>query len=153
MRSVLLPRHTSSTGIVTLTDAATLADVTRGASMTTPSSQTSPTAPNLIVFGVGDVEAAKTLYSAVLGTEPYVDSPYYVGYRTGDVEIGLDPNAARQGTTSPITYWATHDIHARVEALVAAGATVQRPARDVGGGMLVAVLADADGNLLGLRQA
>ncbi len=118
--------------------------------MTTPST---PTAPSLLVFGVGELDAAKALYTAVLGTEPYVDSPYYVGYRVGEVEIGLDPNAGRQGTTSPITYWATTDVQARVEALVAAGATVRRPPSDVGGGMLVAVLEDADGNLLGLRQA
>ena len=71
--------------------------------MTAPSTPTTPNAPTLIVFGVGDLDAAKTLYSAVLGTQPYVDSPYYVGYRAGDVEVGLDPNAARQGTTAPIT--------------------------------------------------
>ena len=114
---------------------------------------TTPAAPSLIVFGVGDLDSAKSLYTAVLGAEPYTDSPYYVGYRIGDIEIGLDPNAARQGTTTPITYWATDDIDGRTEALVAAGATVRRPAGDVGGGMLVAVLADASGNLIGLRQA
>jgi predicted enzyme related to lactoylglutathione lyase len=122
---------------------------------TTPSTvpSTGPAAPSLVVFGVGDLAVAKALYTAVLGTEPYVDSAYYVGYRVGDVEIGLDPNAARQGTTTPITYWTTDDVEARVAELVAAGATVQRPPADVGGGFLVAVLADADGNLLGLRGA
>jgi predicted enzyme related to lactoylglutathione lyase len=118
----------------------------------TQSTQSTATAPNLVVFGVGDLDAARSLYTAVLGTEPYVDAPYYVGYRVGDLEIGLDPNAARQGTSTPITYWTTDDIEARIAALVAAGATVRRPAGDVGGGLLVAVLADADGNLLGLRQ-
>ena len=119
----------------------------------TQSIPTAPAAPSLVVFGVGDLSAAKTLYTAILSTEPYADAPYYVGYRVGDVEIGLDPNAARQGTTGPITYWTTHDIEGRVDALVAAGATVRRPPSDVGGGMLVAVLADADGNLIGLRGA
>jgi predicted enzyme related to lactoylglutathione lyase len=117
--------------------------------MTTSSTRTA--APSLVVFGVGDLDAARTLYTAVLGTEPYVDTPYYVGYRAGDVEIGLDPNAGRQGTSTPITYWTTDDIHGRVEALVAAGATVQRAPADVGGGLLVAVLTDANGNLIGLR--
>jgi predicted enzyme related to lactoylglutathione lyase len=123
--------------------------------MTTPapSTQTTGTAPSLVVFGVGDLDAARTLYTAVLGVEPYADSPYYVGFRVGDVEIGLDPNAARQGTTTPITYWTTDDIEGRVDALVAAGATVQRPPSDVGAGTLVAVLSDASGNLIGLREA
>ena len=111
------------------------------------------TAPSVIVFPVSDPDAAKSFYTAVLGTEPYAESPYYVGFRAGDVEIGLDPNAARHGTTTPIAYWTTDDIHGRVEALVAVGATVQRPPADVGGGMLVAVLADPNGNLIGLRQA
>jgi predicted enzyme related to lactoylglutathione lyase len=121
--------------------------------MTAPSSTSQISAPSLIVFGVGDLEAARTLYTAVLGADPYVDSPYYVGYRVGAVEVGLDPNAARQGVTTPIAYWTTDDIHGRVDALVAAGATVRRPTSDVGGGKLVAVLADADGNLVGLREA
>lgn len=120
---------------------------------TIPAAPSTPAAPSLIVFGVDDLDAARTLYTAVLGTAPYVDSPYYVGYRVGGIEIGLDPNAARQGTTSPVTYWATDDVAARVEELVAAGAVVRRPPGDVGGGMVVAVLADADGNLLGLRGA
>jgi predicted enzyme related to lactoylglutathione lyase len=125
--------------------------------MTAPST-TSPStalssAPSLVVFPVGDLAAAKALYTAVLGTEPYVDAPYYVGYRVGGVEVGLDPGAAHQGVTTPITYWTTDDIDGRLEALVAAGATVQRPPTDVGGGKLVAVLADAAGNLIGLREA
>ena len=124
----------------------------------TQGTQSSAAAPSLLVFGVGDLTAAKALYTAILGVEAYVDSPYYVGYRVGDVEVGLDPNAARQGATSgpsatgPITYWTTEDLEGRVDALVAAGATVQRPPTDVGGGQRVAVLADASGNLLGLRE-
>lgn len=121
--------------------------------MISQSAQTTAAAPSLIVFGVGDLAAATALYTAILGVEPYVDSPYYVGYRVGDVEIGLDPNAARQGTSTPITYWTTHEIQVRLDALVAAGATVQRAPSDVGGGQLVALLADADGNLIGLREA
>jgi predicted enzyme related to lactoylglutathione lyase len=114
---------------------------------------TTGAAPSVIVFGVDDLGAAKTLYTAVLGVEPYADTPYYVGFHAGDVEIGLDPNAARQGTTAPIAYWTTDDVDARVQALVAAGATVQRPPSDVGGGQVVALLADAAGNPVGLRSA
>ncbi len=121
--------------------------------MTTESTATTASGPVIPVFPVDDLAAAKTLFTALLGTPPYADTPYYVGYRTGTVEIGLDPSGPRQGTAAPIAYWETDDIAGRIEALVAAGATVQRPATDVGGGMLVAVLADATGNLLGLRQA
>ncbi len=47
----------------------------------------------LLVYPVSDVEKAKTFYNAFLGVEPYADSPYYVGYRIGDQEIGLDPHS------------------------------------------------------------
>jgi len=46
----------------------------------------------LIVFPVNDIARAKTLYKALLGAEPYADAPYYVGFKVGDQEIGLDPN-------------------------------------------------------------
>jgi predicted enzyme related to lactoylglutathione lyase len=36
--------------------------------------------------------------------------------------------------------------------VTAAGATVKEPARDVGGGRLVATVTDPDGNVLGLLQ-
>ncbi|MGI3784660.1 MAG: VOC family protein [Janthinobacterium lividum] len=121
--------------------------------MTAPSTRTTALAPSLIVFGVDDLTAATTFYTALLGVEPYADSPYYVGFRTDGVEIGLDPAAARQGTTAPIAYWTTDDLDARVESLVSAGASVLRPASDVGGGQRVALLTDADGNPVGLRSA
>jgi len=36
--------------------------------------------------------------------------------------------------------------------VTAAGASVKEPARDVGGGRLVATVSDPDGNVLGLLQ-
>ena len=44
---------------------------------------------------------------AVMGTDPYVDAAYYVGYRDGDLEVGLDPRGESAG---PIAYWEVDDI-------------------------------------------
>jgi predicted enzyme related to lactoylglutathione lyase len=44
------------------------------------------------------------------------------------------------------------DIEAKLAEVTAAGGTVQEPARDVGGGRIVATVTDADGNVLGLAQ-
>lgn len=60
----------------------------------------------LVVFPVKDIEKAKAFYSTFLGAEPYAESPYYVGYRVGDQEIGLDPNS----TVGPISYIDVQDI-------------------------------------------
>lgn len=106
----------------------------------------------LFVYPVKDLAQAKTLYRALLGVEPYVDGPYYVGFRVGDQEIGLDPHGYNKGMTGPIGYWQVNDIHQSLQLLLDAGAQVQQEVRDVGGGMLIAWVKDADGNITGLRQ-
>jgi predicted enzyme related to lactoylglutathione lyase len=103
-------------------------------------------------YPVKDLAQAKKLYSRLLGVEPYVDSPYYVGFRVGGQEIGLDPNASKMGITGPVPFFEAGDIKSTLQELVASGAQVQQDARDVGGGMLVAYFKDADGNVTGLIQ-
>lgn len=107
----------------------------------------------LFVYPVKDIARAKTLYSKLLGTEPYADSPYYVGFKVGDQEIGLDPNGHSKGMTGPIDYWEVGDIRESVKEFRAAGAQVQQDVRDVGGGKLIALIKDADGNAIGLAQS
>lgn len=105
-----------------------------------------------IIFPVRDVAAAKGIFTELVGAEPYADMPYYVGYRIGEQEIGLDPNGHKTGMTGPIGYWEVDDIKAVIETLSDRGAeTVQEP-RDVGGGKLIARIKDADGNVIGLAQ-
>jgi predicted enzyme related to lactoylglutathione lyase len=105
----------------------------------------------LVVYPVKDLDAAKTLFTALLGTEPYADSPYYVGYRAGDQEIGLDPHGHTK-SAGPIAYWEVPDIKVGVDQLVAAGAEMQQEPKDVGGGKLIALLKDASGNVIGLME-
>ena len=100
----------------------------------------------LIVFPVKDLEKAKTFYNTYLGTEPYVDGAWYVGYKTDDREVGLDPNG-----TAVVSYIDTDDIEASLKALTNAGATVVMEPKDVGGGLLVAQV-EIEGNTMGLRQ-
>jgi predicted enzyme related to lactoylglutathione lyase len=104
------------------------------------------------IYPVRDLSAAKALFGALLAAEPYVDQPYYVGYRVEGQEIGLDPNGHGKGMTGPIGYWPVADISERLERLVAAGAQLHEPAHDVGGGTLIATVIDADGNVVGLVQ-
>ena len=105
-----------------------------------------------VLHPVADLAAAKEVYTALLGLEPQTDSPYYVGYDVGGQHIGLVPGGGPQGMTSPVAYWHVPDIEAKLAEVTAAGATVKDPARDVGGGRLVATVTDPDGNVLGLLQ-
>ncbi|MCO5220901.1 MAG: VOC family protein [Thermomicrobiales bacterium] len=104
--------------------------------------------PALIVLPVSNIGAATSLYRTLLGIDPYYADEYYAGFRTETGEIGLDPNAAVGG---PLPYWDVDDLDATMAALQAHGATVVKEPAEVGGGLTIAVLADADGNPLGLR--
>ena len=101
---------------------------------------------------VSDLATAKPVYAALLGGPPQTDEPYYVGFEAAGQHIGLVPGGGPQGMTSPVTYWHVPDLAAKLAEVTAAGATVKEPARDVGGGRLVATVTDTDGNVLGLLQ-
>ncbi|MFH5878740.1 VOC family protein [Arthrobacter sp. NA-172] len=105
-----------------------------------------------VLHPVSDLAAAKAVYSALLGIQPQADGPYYVGYDAAGQHIGLVPSGGPQAMTSPVAYWHVSDIEAKLAEMTAAGATLKEPARDVGGGRLVATVTDPDGNVLGLLQ-
>jgi predicted enzyme related to lactoylglutathione lyase len=104
----------------------------------------------LFIYPVKDIARAKTLYSKLLGIEPYLDEAYYVGFRVGDQEIGLDPNGHSNGMTAPVGYWLVDDIKKSLQILLDAGAQTQHEVKDVGGGKLIASVKDADSNIIGL---
>ncbi len=105
-----------------------------------------------VLHPVSDLAAAKAVYTALLGIPPQGDAPFYVGYEVAGQQIGLVPNGAQQGMTSPVAYWHVPDIGAKLAEVTAAGATLKEAPRDVGGGRLVATFSDPDGNVLGLIQ-
>jgi predicted enzyme related to lactoylglutathione lyase len=102
----------------------------------------------LIVYPVKDTEKAKAFYGKFLEAEPYVESPYYVGFRVGDLEVGLDPSSK----VGPIAYADVKDIKSSLQAMVKVGAEVVQDVKEVGGGLLIAQVKDVDGNVVGLRQ-
>ena len=105
-----------------------------------------------IVHPVRDLAAAKAIHTALLGTGPHTDEPYYVGFNVGGVEIGLNPRGHEDGMPAPVAFIRVDDLDAAVNEVVAAGATLAGAPRAVGGGTRIATVTDADGNTLGLIQ-
>lgn len=101
----------------------------------------------ILVYPAKDLNAGKALLKAFLGVEPYADTEYYVGYKADNMEVGLDPNGQEV-----IAYTEVEDIKTSLQTLLDAGATTQQDPKDVGGGLLIAQVKDANGNVLGLRQ-
>ena len=105
-----------------------------------------------VLHPVTDLDAAKAVYTALLGVPPTADAPYYVGFDAAGQHIGLVPGGGPQAMSSPVAYWHVPDIEAKLAEVTAAGARLKDPVRDVGGGRLVATFTDPDGNVLGLLQ-
>ena len=105
-----------------------------------------------VLHPVSDLERAKAVYSALLGSAPQADAPYYVGFDVAGQHIGLVPGGGPQHLTTPVAYWHVPDIEATLAEVTAAGGTIKDPASGVGGGRLVATVTDPDGNVLGLIQ-
>jgi predicted enzyme related to lactoylglutathione lyase len=106
-----------------------------------------------VVYPVRDLAAAKALFTMVAGVPPEFDESYYVGWRLGGQDIGLDPHGHRKGMSGPVPYWHVDDIEKSLRALVDAGAEQLQEPKNVGGGMLIASVKDSDGNVIGLVQA
>lgn len=106
------------------------------------------TALQNVIYPVSDLAAATTLYSTLLGTAPAFETPGYVQFSVGGIDVGLAPRGG--GPDTPVAYWKVDDLDAAVAAVVAAGASVVSEPREVGGGRRIAVVADADGNPVGL---
>jgi predicted enzyme related to lactoylglutathione lyase len=100
-----------------------------------------------VVIPVSNLDAVKPVYTALFG-EPHTDQPYYVGYNVDGFEVSLAPGGDAGG---PVAYADVDDLDAAREALLAAGATERSAPRQVAPEARVCVLADADGNPVGLR--
>ena len=106
----------------------------------------SPTIRSLVI-PVSDLDAAKAVYTALLGA-PHADQPYYVGYNVDGFEVSLAPGDVVGG---PVAYADVEDLDVTRATLLAAGATERSAPRQVAPEARVCVLADADGNPIGLR--
>jgi predicted enzyme related to lactoylglutathione lyase len=102
------------------------------------------------IYPAPDLEAAKAWFTRMLGTEPYFDQPFYVGYNVAGYELGLDPDADPElGAQS---YWGVPDAAAAIAELVSLGATVVSDVNDTGEGIRVARVTDPLGNLIGIIE-
>lgn len=103
-----------------------------------------------IIYHAGDLDKAKTWYTALTGITPYFDEPFYVGFDINGFELGLDPDMTgiKEGNHA-VCYWAVEDIQAAVEKAVSLQAIIISPVTNVGGTTQVALVEDPFGNHIG----
>jgi predicted enzyme related to lactoylglutathione lyase len=105
------------------------------------------------IYHVDNLERAKEWYTEVVGTAPYFDEPFYVGFNVGGYELGLDPDMSGvvKGN-SETAYWGVADIEKTFAVLKEIGAEVVSDIRDVGEGIKVASVKDPFGNIFAIIE-
>lgn len=102
-----------------------------------------------VIHSVTDLASARTWWVEVLGTDPYFDEPFYVGFDVAGYELGLMPT---EGAAETVTYWGARDVGVAVAALEGRGAIVRDAIADVGEGIRVATVTTPDGSVIGIIE-
>lgn len=105
-----------------------------------------------VIYPSANLDADKKFWENATGVKAYFDKPYYVGFSINGCELGLDPNAAKEGLKYPIAYWHVKNLADATKQILASGATVNAEAKDVGGGMMMATFKDPTGNIFGVIE-
>jgi predicted enzyme related to lactoylglutathione lyase len=104
-----------------------------------------------VIYRVADLDKAKEFYTKIVGTAPYFDEPFYVGYAVAGYELGLQSiESDNHYIDSVETYWGVEDIHAAYQQLLVDGATPHIEPNEVGGDIWVALVRDPSQNVFGI---
>jgi predicted enzyme related to lactoylglutathione lyase len=101
------------------------------------------------IYQVADLAAAKAWYTTLLGTPPYFDEPFYVGFNIGGYELGLLPSEENAGS---VTYWGVPEADSAYARLLELGASARQPIEDVGGGIRLGTVTAPQGGVLGVIE-
>lgn len=106
-----------------------------------------------VVYHVVELEKAKNWYARVLQSDPYFDTPYYVGFNVGGFELGLHPaESTNDGEGNSVASWGVPLAEAELARLIGLGAAPRRELQEVGEGIKVADVLDPFGNVLGIIE-
>ena len=100
-----------------------------------------------VIYPAPDLQASKEWWAGLLGTAPYFDQPFYVGFDVGGYELGLLPSA--DPADGALTYWGVPDVTAAVSASIVCGATEHAPIAEVGDDIVTATIRTPQGTIVG----
>jgi catechol 2,3-dioxygenase-like lactoylglutathione lyase family enzyme len=100
-----------------------------------------------VIYPVADLAAATTWWTRLLGTEPYFDQPFYVGFAVAGYELGLLPDA--NPADGALTYWGVNSVSEAMAAAIAIGAVEHTAATEVGDSIVTGTVLTATGSIVG----
>jgi catechol 2,3-dioxygenase-like lactoylglutathione lyase family enzyme len=103
-----------------------------------------------VIYPAPDLATARDWFVSLLGTQPYFDEHFYVGFNLGGFEFGLDPGA--DVAKGAISYWGVESASETLEELLTAGATDSSGVVDVGDGLRMATVRLPGGGIFGIIE-
>jgi hypothetical protein len=100
-----------------------------------------------VIYPSPDLGGARAWWTTFLGTGPYFDEPFYVGFEVGGYELGLLPDG--NPSDGALAYWGVDDVASAFETALAQGATVHAPVAEVGGGIVTGSVTNPLGAIVG----
>jgi catechol 2,3-dioxygenase-like lactoylglutathione lyase family enzyme len=91
-----------------------------------------------VIYPAPDIAAARDWFASALGTQPYFDEPFYVGFNLGGYELGLEAGASVED--GPISYWGVDSVDVALAELLEAGAVARGDVLDLGDGLRMATV-------------
>src|ERR1700704_5712353 len=96
-----------------------------------------------VIYPTADLEAAKAWWTGLLGSGPYFDEPFYVGYEIGGYELGALPRG--NPADGALVYWGVADVSAAMADAIASGATEHVAESNVGNDIVTATVRTPQG--------
>lgn len=106
-------------------------------------------------YPVSDIDKARAWYADFLQTEPYFESPQYVGFAIGGFELGLlqaGTSGITAGSNGGYAVWGVDNIEDAVARAKALDMKTLSPIAEVGGGIKTADMEDPFGNRFGFIE-
>jgi hypothetical protein len=100
-----------------------------------------------VIYPVVDLAAATGWWSQLLGSRPYLQRPFYVGFSVAGYELGLLPDA--YAADGALVYWGVAAVPQAMAAAVAIGAIEHTPATEVGDSIVTGSVLTATGSIVG----
>jgi catechol 2,3-dioxygenase-like lactoylglutathione lyase family enzyme len=100
-----------------------------------------------VIYPVVDLAAATAWWNELLGTRPYFEQPFYVGFSVAGYELGLLPDA--NPADGALTYWGVESVPDAMAAAIRLGAVEHTAATEVGDSIVTGTVLTAVGSIVG----
>jgi catechol 2,3-dioxygenase-like lactoylglutathione lyase family enzyme len=100
-----------------------------------------------VIYPVVDLAAATAWWTGLLGSRPYFEQPFYVGFAVASYELGLLPDA--NPADGALTYWGVESVPDAMTAAMALGAVEHTAATEVGDSIVTGTVLTAVGSIVG----